>query len=308
MTNANGRPTVIWPNGQGLRHGRCGRVMNITHQQKKMDDRALKAFRDRFNIPVSDADLPAALPSTTPGGLARGEVHAGAPRRPGRLSAARRMKATRCQCRPLSALERPKSPGEREISTTMAFVRGLNLLLRDKKSVHIVPIVADEAHLRHGGHVRQIGIYAPSGRSTARSDADQLLYYRETLHGQMLQEGITEPARCRAGSPRRPATAATTCRCCRSSSSLDVRHAARGRFAGRRATCARGLPRRRYLAAPRSTAKGLQHEDGHSHLLAGAIPNCRAYDPTFSYEVAVILQDGMRRHAHRAGGRLLPSR
>jgi pyruvate dehydrogenase E1 component len=192
-----------------------------------------------------------------------------------------------------------KSSGEREISTTMAFVQALNITLRDKAvGPRIVPIVADEARtFGMEGLFRQIGIYAPFGQLYKPVDADQLMYYREDAAARCCRKASRKRVRCARGSRPRPATAPTTCRCCRSSSSTRCSACSASAIsAGPRATCARAgscsAPPR---AARRSTAKALQHEDGHSHLLAGAIPNCRSYDPTFAFEVAVIMQDGMRR-------------
>ena len=301
MTNANGRPTVILAKTvKGYGMGGAGESMNITHQQKKMDDEAVRAFRDRFNIPVSDADLPG-VPFYHPGKDSP-EVKYMLERRAalGGSLPQRRMKSESLPVPPLSALEQiTKGTGEREISTTMAFVRGLNLLLRDKAiGPRIVPIVADEARtFGMEGMFRQIGIYAPSGQKYRPQDADQLLYYREDTAGQVLQEGITE-----AGATCSWIAAATSY----SSNNLPmlpffIFYSMFGmQRVGDLCWAAGDMRARGFLVGGTSgrttlNGEGLQHEDGHSHLLAGAIPNCRAYDPTFSYEVAVILQDGVRR-------------
>ena len=301
MTNANGRPTVILAKTvKGYGMGGAGESMNITHQQKKMDDEAVRAFRDRFNIPVSDADLPS-VPFYHPGKDSP-EVKYMLERRAalGGSLPQRRMKSESLPVPPLSALEQiTKGTGEREISTTMAFVRGLNLLLRDKAiGPRIVPIVADEARtFGMEGMFRQIGIYAPSGQKYRPQDADQLLYYREDTSGQVLQEGITE-----AGATCSWIAAATSY----SSNNLPmlpffIFYSMFGmQRVGDLCWAAGDMRARGFLVGGTSgrttlNGEGLQHEDGHSHLLAGAIPNCRAYDPTFSYEVAVILQDGVRR-------------
>ncbi len=301
MTNANGRPTVILAKTvKGYGMGGAGESMNITHQQKKMDDEAVRAFRDRFNIPVSDADLPS-VPFYHPGKDSP-EVKYMLERRAalGGSLPQRRMKSDSLPVPPLSALEQiTKGTGEREISTTMAFVRGLNLLLRDKAiGPRIVPIVADEARtFGMEGMFRQIGIYAPSGQKYRPQDADQLLYYREDTSGQVLQEGITE-----AGATCSWIAAATSY----SSNNLPmlpffIFYSMFGmQRVGDLCWAAGDMRARGFLVGGTSgrttlNGEGLQHEDGHSHLLAGAIPNCRAYDPTFSYEVAVILQDGVRR-------------
>ena len=192
-----------------------------------------------------------------------------------------------------------KSTGEREISTTMAFVQALNIILRDKQvGPRCVPIVADEARtFGMEGLFRQIGIYAPHGQKYKPVDRDQLMYYREDEAGQVLEEGITEAgafaswmAAATSYSSQRPADAAVL------HLLLDVRLPAhrRQRLAGGGHALAR-LPARRHRRPHHLNGEGLQHEDGHSHLLAGAIPNCRSYDPTFGFEVAVILQHGMQR-------------
>ncbi|HLU12825.1 MAG TPA: pyruvate dehydrogenase (acetyl-transferring), homodimeric type, partial [Arenimonas sp.] len=192
-----------------------------------------------------------------------------------------------------------KSTGERELSTTMAFVQALNIILRDKEvGPRCVPIVADEARtFGMEGLFRQIGIYAPQGQKYKPVDADQLMYYREDQAGQVLQEGITE-----AGAFCSWMAAAT------SYSSSDqpmlpffIYYSMFGfQRIGDSTWQAADMRSRGFLlggTAGRTTlnGEGLQHEDGHSHLLAGAIPNCRPYDPTFGYEVAVIVQEGMRR-------------
>jgi pyruvate dehydrogenase E1 component len=192
-----------------------------------------------------------------------------------------------------------KSSGEREISTTMAFVQVLNLILRDKAvGPRVVPIVADEARtFGMEGLFRQIGIYAPFGQLYKPVDADQLMYYREDAAGQVLQEGITE-----AGAMSSWIAAAT---------SYSTNNLAMLPFfifysmfgmqrVGDLAWLAGDMRARGFLlgaTAGRTTlnGEGLQHEDGQSHLFSGAIPNCLSYDPTFAFEVAVIVQEGMRR-------------
>jgi pyruvate dehydrogenase E1 component len=192
-----------------------------------------------------------------------------------------------------------KSSGEREISTTMAFVQALNVVLRDKAvGPRVVPIIADEARtFGMEGLFRQIGIYAPFGQLYKPVDADQLMYYREDAAGQVLQEGITE-----AGAMSSWVAAATSY----STNNLPmlpffIFYSMFGmQRIGDLAWLAGDMRARGFLlgaTAGRTTlnGEGLQHEDGHSHLLAGAIPNCMSYDPTFAFEVAVILADGMRR-------------
>ncbi len=299
--NTVGRPTVILAKTvKGYGMGGAGESQNTTHQQKKMDDAAIRAFRDRFNIPVSDADLPE-VPYYHPGPDSPEVQYLLERRRAlGGSLPQRRAKSTSLPTPALEVLEPIiKSSGEREISTTMAFVRGMNLMLRDKTiGPRIVPIVCDEARtFGMEGMFRQIGIYAPFGQKYKPMDADQLMYYREDQSGQVLQQGISEP-----GAMSSWIAAAT------SYSISDVPmlpfYIYYSMFGFQRigdlAWAAGDMRARGFLlggTAGRTTlnGEGLQHEDGHSHLLAGSIPNCRSYDPTFSYEIAVILQDGTRR-------------
>jgi pyruvate dehydrogenase E1 component len=299
--NTKGRPTVILAKTvKGYGMGAAGESQNPTHQQKKLDNEAVRAFRDRFNIPVAD-DKVDDVPYYHPGKDSP-EVQYLMERRKalGGFLPQRRAKSASIVVPELAAFEQiTKGSGEREISTTMAFVRGINLILRDKQAgPRIVPIVADEARtFGMEGMFRQIGIYAPFGQKYKPVDADQLMYYREDQKGQVLQEGISEPGAMSAW------MAAAT-----SYSVSDVPmlpfYIYYSMFGFQRigdlAWAAGDMRARGFLVggtAGRTTlnGEGLQHEDGHSHLLAGAIPNCRAYDPTFSYEIAVILQDGSRR-------------
>ena len=181
----------------------------------------------------------------------------------------------------------------------MAFVRILNTLLRDKTiGRFVVPIVPDESRtFGMEGMFRQLGIFSQVGQLYKPQDADQLMYYREDKSGQMLQEGINE-----AGAMSSWIAAATSYSTSNVADDpvlhllLDVRPAARGRsrLGGRRHAGPR-LPAGRHGRAHDTQWRGLQHEDGHSHMLAATIPNCVSYDPTFAYEVAVIIQDGLRR-------------
>jgi pyruvate dehydrogenase E1 component len=300
-TNTRGMPSVILAKTvKGYGMGSAGESQNPTHQQKKLDDDAVRHFRDRFQIPIPDEKLKD-VPYYHPGKDSP-EVQYMLERRRalGGFLPQRRTKSTSITVPALGAFEQiTKGTGEREISTTMAFVRGMNLMLRDKAlAPHVVPIVADEARtFGMEGMFRQIGIYAPFGQKYKPVDADQLMYYREDQKGQVLQEGISEPGAMSAW------IAAGT-----SYSVSDVPmlpfYIYYSMFGFQRigdlAWAAGDMRTRGFLVggtAGRTTlnGEGLQHEDGHSHLLAGAIPNCRAYDPTFSYEVAVILQDGARR-------------
>jgi pyruvate dehydrogenase E1 component len=301
-TAHKGQPTVILAKTvKGYGMGKAGESINITHQQKKLDDAAVKAFRDRFNIPVSDEQLPS-VPFYHPGPDAP-EVKYLKERRAalGGSLPQRRVKASESLPVPeLAVFDRLlKDSGDREISTTMAFVQALNVILRDKAiGPRTVPIICDEARtFGMEGLFRQIGIYSPFGQKYKPVDADQLMFYREDTAGQVLQEGINE-----AGSFSSWMAAAT------SYSTNDVPMLPFYIFysmfgfqrIGDSAWQAADMRARGFLlgaTAGRTTlnGEGLQHEDGHSQLLAGNIPNCRPYDPTFAYEVAVVLQYGMQR-------------
>jgi pyruvate dehydrogenase E1 component len=296
-----GQPTVILAKTvKGYGMGAAGESLNPTHQTKKLDDAAVRAFRDRFNIPVADDKL-ADVPFYHPGEDSPEVQYLKARRAAlGGSLPQRRRKSTSITVPELPVFERLlKSSGEREISTTMAFVQALNLILRDKQvGPRVVPIVADEARtFGMEGLFRQIGIYAPQGQKYKPVDRDQLMYYREDAAGQVLEEGITE---CGAFSSWMAAATSY------STNDLPmlpfyIYYSMFGfQRIGDSAWQAADMRARGFLlgaTAGRTTlnGEGLQHEDGHSHLLAGAIPNCRAYDPTFSFEVAVILQHGMQR-------------
>ena len=303
--NTKGMPTVILAKTvKGYGMGSAGESLNPTHQTKKLDDEAIRAFRDRFNIPISDKQLAEApqVPFYHPGEDSP-EVQYLKERRAalGGYLPQRRRKASKSFVVPaLDKFERLlKESGERAYSTTMAFVQTLNIALRDKEiGPRIVPIVADEARtFGMEGLFRQIGIYAPFGQKYKPVDADQLMYYREDQAGQVLQQGISE-----AGAMASWMAAGT------SYSVSDVPmlpfYIYYSMFGFQRvgdiAWQAADMRTRGFLLGGTSgrttlNGEGLQHEDGHSHLLAGAIPNCRAYDPTFGYEVTVIVQHGMKR-------------
>jgi len=293
------QPTVILAKTvKGYGMGESGEGQMIAHQAKKMTQDALTQFRDRFDIPVPD-DKVADLPFLT---LSDDEA-AYLKERRGALGGylpARRRKSTPLAPPPLETFQRLLgSTGEREISTTMAFVQMLGTLLRDKAiGKFIVPIVPDESRtFGMEGMFRQLGIYSAVGQLYKPQDADQLMYYREDKAGQVLQEGINE-----AGAMSSWMAAAT------SYSTNDVPmipfyiyYSMFGfqRF-GDLAWAAGDMRCRGFLlggTAGRTTlnGEGLQHEDGHSHVLASTIPNCVSYDPTFAYEVVIIIRDGIRR-------------
>jgi pyruvate dehydrogenase E1 component len=301
-TAHKGQPTVILAKTvKGYGMGKAGESINITHQQKKLDDAAVKAFRDRFNIPVSDEQLPD-VPFYHPGPDAPEVQYLKARREAlGGALPQRRAKASESLPTPeLAVFDRLlKSSGDREISTTMAFVQALNVILRDKAiGPRTVPIICDEARtFGMEGLFRQIGIYSPHGQKYKPVDADQLMFYREDTTGQVLQEGINE-----AGSFSSWMAAATSY----STNNVPmlpfyIFYSMFGfQRIGDSAWQAADMRARGFLlgaTAGRTTlnGEGLQHEDGHSHLLAGNIPNCRPYDPTFAFEVAVVLQHGMQR-------------
>ncbi|MBP6079447.1 MAG: pyruvate dehydrogenase (acetyl-transferring), homodimeric type, partial [Xanthomonadales bacterium] len=301
-SNQKGMPTVILAKTvKGYGMGEAGEAQNITHQQKKLDTDSIRHFRDRFKLPIKDEDLET-VPFYHPGENSP-EVQYMKSRRAalgGSLPQRRRKADESLPVPELATFDRLlKSSGEREISTTMAFVQALNLVLRDKAvGPRVVPIVADEARtFGMEGLFRQIGIYAPFGQLYKPVDADQLMYYREDAAGQVLQEGITE-----AGAMCSWLAAATSY----STNNLPmlpffIFYSMFGmQRVGDLAWLAGDMRARGFLLGATSgrttlNGEGLQHEDGHSHLLSSAIPNCKSYDPTFAFEVAVILQDGMRR-------------
>lgn len=301
-SRTTGMPTVILAKTvKGYGMGKAGESLNPTHQTKKLDEEAVAAFRDRFNIPV-EVDKLSELPFYHPGEKSE-EVEYLKERRAalgGYLPQRRRKASKPLQAPKLETFDRLlKSTGDRSISTTMSFVQALNIVLRDKQvGPRCVPIVADEARtFGMEGLFRQLGIYAPKGQKYKPVDADQLMYYREDQAGQVLEEGITE-----AGAFASWMAAATSY----STNDLQllpfyIYYSMFGfQRIGDSAWQAADMRARGFLlgaTAGRTTlnGEGLQHEDGHSHLLSSAIPNCRSYDPTFGYEVVVILQHGMQR-------------
>lgn len=298
-----GRPTVILAKtvkGYGM-GTQSGEAMNTTHQQKKMTVEALKLFRTRFNLPLSDTQVEE-VSFYRPADDSPEIQYLQARRQAlgGYLPARRRVEDQALTIPPLSAFAALlESTGEREVSTTMVFVRLLGILLKDKAiSSRIVPIVPDESRtFGMEGLFRQIGIYSPVGQLYKPVDSDQLMYYREETDGQILEEGINE-----AGAFCSWMAAATSY----STNNLPmipfyIYYSMFGfQRIGDLAWAAGDMRARGFLlgaTAGRTTlaGEGLQHQDGHNLLLAATIPNCISYDPTFSYEVAVIIQEGMRR-------------
>ena len=296
-----GQPTVILAKTvKGYGMGEAGEGQNITHQQKKMGEQALKAFRDRFNIPISD-DKIAEAPFYKPPEDSPEMAYLMERRKAlGGYLPVRRPRAEPLAVPALSVFEAQlKDTGDREISTTMAFVRILTTLTRDKSiGKYVVPIVPDEARtFGMEGLFRQLGIYSSVGQLYKPEDADQLMYYREDRKGQVIEEGISE-----AGSLCSWMAAGTAY----SNHGVSmipffIFYSMFGfQRVGDLAWAAGDMQARGFLiggTAGRTTlaGEGLQHQDGHSHLIAATIPNCVAYDPTFAYELAVIIQDGLRR-------------
>jgi len=296
-----GQPTVILAKTvKGFGLGKAGEGQMITHQQKKLDDEALKAFRDRFNIPVSDKDI-TELPFARPADDSE-EIRYLRERRMalGGYLPVRRTTAEPLVVPPLESFETLlEGSGEREMSTTMALVRILTTLVKDKNiGKHIVPIVPDEARtFGMEGMFRQIGIYSSVGQLYTPQDAESLAYYREDKKGQILEEGINE-----AGSLCSWMAAGTAY--ANHGVNMVPFYVFYSMFGFQRvgdfAWAAGDMQARGFLigaTAGRTTlaGEGLQHQDGHSHLVASTIPNCVAYDPAFAYELAVIVQDGLRR-------------
>ncbi|HRE13882.1 MAG TPA: pyruvate dehydrogenase (acetyl-transferring), homodimeric type [Usitatibacteraceae bacterium] len=301
-TKHRGQPTVILAKTvKGYGMGAVGEGKNIAHQQKKMPLEALRQFRDRFAIPIADAELESLPyfkpPADSPEMKYLREVRA---KLGGSLPQRRRRSAS---------LDAPKGEAfkplleataeGREISTTMAFVRLLTALVRDKTiGRNIVPIVPDESRtFGMEGLFRQLGIYSSVGQLYEPEDSDQLMFYKEDKNGQILQEGINE--------------AGATCSWIAAATSYSTNNVPMIPFfifysmfglqrVGDLLWAAGDMRARGFLlggTAGRTTlnGEGLQHEDGHSHILSSMIPNCRSYDPTFAGEVAVIVQDGLKR-------------
>ena len=296
-----GSPTVILARtikGYGLGEGGEGR--NITHQQKKLNEDELRAFRDRFHIPLSDDDI-ATIPFYAPDADSPEMVYLRARRAalggPAPRRAERAAPLTAAPTDPFTELH--EGTGDRAVSLTMAFARLLSRLLRDKEiGKLVVPIVPDEARtFGMEALFRQVGIYAHAGQLYEPVDQATLLYYREAEDGQVLEEGITE-----AGSMA-SFIAAGTAYSTRGINTIPffIFYSMFGfQRIGDLIWAAADSRCRGFLiggTAGRTTlaGEGLQHQDGHSHLLAYPVPNLLAYDPAYAYELAVIIEDGIRR-------------
>jgi len=299
--NHKGGPTVILAKTvKGFGMGSAGEGQNIAHQQKKLDIEALKEFRDRFNIPVSNKDIDS-IPYCKPdsNSIEMQYLHEKRQSLGGYLPK-RRIKAPKLMIPALKIFKTQlDGSGDREISTTMVFIRMLTALVRDKKiGKNVVPIVPDEARtFGMEGMFRQIGIYSSKGQLYTPQDAGQLMYYREDKKGQILEEGINE--------------AGAFCSWLASGTSYSNHNTQTIPFyiyysmfgfqrIGDFIWAGGDLQSRGFLmggTAGRTTlaGEGLQHQDGHSLIHASTIPNCISYDPTYAYELAIIIHDGLKR-------------
>ncbi len=299
--NHRGEPTVILAKTvKGYGMGEAGEGMNIAHQQKKVPLEALRAFRDRFTIPVPDSRLEEVPFIRFEEGSKELEYLRERRRELGGDRPRRRRRSASLPVPPLEAFERLlRSSEDREISTTMALVQVMQILARDKTiGNRVVPIVPDEGRtFGMEGMFRQLGIWSHVGQLYTPQDQGQLAFYREDRKGQVLQEGITE-----AGAMSDWMAAA---------SSYSVHGVPTIPFylfysmfgfqrVGDLAWASGDMRCRGFLVGATSgrttlNGEGLQHQDGHSHVFSSVIPNCHSYDPAFAYEVAVIVQDGLRR-------------
>ncbi len=298
--NHGGRPTVILAHTiKGYGFGAAGEAQNTAHSLKKLDVEALKSFRDRFAVPLKDDELKE-VPYYRP-----------APDSPEMVYMRKRRQdlggfypKRRKDCQPLQIPELEifknvlEGSGDRKVSTTMTFVRLLTALTKDKRvGKRVVPIVPDEARtFGMEGMFRQLGIYTSEGQKYVPQDRDQIMYYREDKKGQILEEGINEDG-----------SMAAWMACATSYSTNDfplipfyIFYSMFGfQRVGDLAWASGDIQARGFLVggtAGRTTlnGEGLQHQDGHSHILANTIPNCKAYDPAYGYEMAVVVQHGMK--------------
>lgn len=300
INNNGGKPTVILAQTvKGYGMGTSGEATNDTHSVKKLNDQSLHSFRDRFDIPLTDEQLddvpyyrpPVDSPEMTYMRERRQSL--------GGFLPARQRTSEKLPVPPLSDFDTLlQGTGDRAISTTMAFVRMLSVLVKDKHiGNRIVPIVPDEARtFGMEGMFRQLGIYSSAGQKYTPVDASQMLYYKESEQGQILEEGITE------------AGAMSAWIACATSYSAHayplvpfyIFYSMFGfQRIGDLAWAAGDSSARGFLIGATSgrttlNGEGLQHQDGHSHLLANSIPNCVTYDPCYAYELAVIIQQGLK--------------
>ncbi|MCA3175568.1 MAG: pyruvate dehydrogenase (acetyl-transferring), homodimeric type, partial [Burkholderiales bacterium] len=303
VNDNGGKPTLILAKTvKGFGMGKIGEGKNTTHQQKKLDADSIRQFRDRFGIPVSDDKLDE-LPFVKPADDApeMKYLHERRQALGGYLPTRRPKSSEQFKVPELSTFQAVLDPTAegREISTTQAFVRILTALTRDKElGPRIVPIVPDEARtFGMEGMFRQLGIYAPEGQKYEPVDKDQVMYYREDKAGQILEEGINE-----AGAMSDWIAAATSYATNdRVMLPFYIYYSMFGfQRIGDLAWAAGDMQARGFLLGGTSgrttlNGEGLQHEDGHSHLMSATIPNCMSYDPTFAHELAVIIQHGLKR-------------
>ncbi len=299
-----GQPSVILAKtikGYGLGH--ISQAKNLAHQHKKLDLESIKEFRNRFNIPISDKELEK-LPYFKPADNSpeMKYLHERRQTLGGYLPSRRQKSDEKFEIPKLKEIFKnilENTIHNREISTTQVFVRILNQILRDKYlGERVVPILADESRtFGMEGLFRKIGIYAPEGQKYTPVDKDQVMYYREESDGQLLQEGINE-----AGAISSWIAAATSYSTNnRIMIPFFIYYSMFGfQRIGDLAWAAGDMQARGFLiggTAGRTTlnGEGLQHADGHSHIYAATIPNCISYDPTFAYELAIIIHDGLKR-------------
>ena len=296
-----GQPTVILAKTvKGYGMGGSGEAINITHSQKKMKMDDLKSFRDRFQVPISDKEVEQMSFYRPPDDTPELEYLKQCRTALGGHLPARRTKGDSLDIPALTIFERLlQETGEREISTTQALVQAMTLLCKDKNiGQRVVPIVPDEARtFGMEGMFRQIGIYAHEGQKYEPVDRDQLMYYKENQSGQLLEEGITEDGAM--SSWIASATAYSN-----SGIQMIPFYIFYSMFGFQRigdlVWAAGDMQARGFLIGATSgrttlNGEGLQHEDGHSQIMAGNVPNCVSYDPTFSHELMVIMQNGMER-------------
>ena len=297
----HGAPTVILAKTiKGYGMGEAGEGQNITHQQKKMNEQALLAFRDRFELELTDDQVKNISFYKPPEHSPEAEFIRERRAALGGSLPTRRRKAEPLPTPDLSVFKSQlDGTGDREVSTTMSFVRILSTILRDKQlGKHVVPIVPDESRtFGMEGMFRQLGIFSQLGQLYTPEDRDQLMFYREDKHGQVLQEGINEPGAMSsfiaAGTSYSNHGVATI--------PFYIYYSMFGfQRVGDLAWAAGDSRTRGFMlggTAGRTTlnGEGLQHEDGHSHLLSATIPNCVSYDPTYGFELAVIIREGLRR-------------
>jgi len=300
--NTKGRPSVILAKTvKGYGMGEAGEGLNIAHGVKKMGVDTLRKFRDRFSVPITDGELEN-LPYYKPADDSPEMQYLRAKREAlGGALPQRRVKfSEELELPSLKAFDAViKGSNGREISTTMGFVRILTALLKDKKiGKRVVPIVPDEARtFGMEGLFRQVGIYAHEGQKYTPQDADQVAYYREDKKGAVLQEGINEGGAMSSWIASATSYSVNDC----PTIPFYIYYSMFGfQRIGDLAWAAGDLRARGFLVGGTSgrttlNGEGLQHEDGHSHILAGTIPNCISYDPTYNYEVAVVVKDGLER-------------